>query len=61
LKDVGWVGFDPTNRKVVDETYITLAIGRDYKDVAPVEGTFYGGSETLLNVDVSVRRLDRAI
>jgi transglutaminase-like putative cysteine protease len=61
LKDVGWVGFDPTNRKVVDETYITLAIGRDYQDVAPVAGTFYGGSETLLNVDVRVRRLERAI
>lgn len=59
LKDVGWVGFDPTNRKVVDETYVTLAIGRDYRDVAPLAGTFYGGSETILKVDVIVRRLDR--
>ncbi len=61
ITDVGWVGLDPTNRKVVDETYITLAIGRDYQDVAPVAGTFYGSSDTQLNVDVRVRRLDRPV
>lgn len=57
IKDTGWVGFDPTNRKVVDDTYVTLATGRDYHDVAPISGTYYGKSENQLQVDVRVRRL----
>jgi len=42
----GWIGLDPTNNKVVDDTYVAVAVGRDYRDVTPVAGTYYGsGSE----------------
>jgi transglutaminase-like putative cysteine protease len=54
----GWVGLDPTNRKVVDDTYIVLAFGRDYRDVAPVIGSYYGGSRSKLSIRVDVDRLD---
>ena len=43
LDRFGWIGLDPTNNKVVDETYILVATGRDYRDVAPVAGTYFGG------------------
>lgn len=56
----GWVGFDPTNNKVVDDTYIVLAVGRDYSDVAPVSGSYYGGGTSALLVHVAVRRVDAA-
>jgi transglutaminase-like putative cysteine protease len=36
----GWIGLDPTNNKVVDETYVAVAVGRDYRDVTPVAGTY---------------------
>lgn len=27
-----WIGLDPTHDRMVDDTYITLAHGRDYRD-----------------------------
>lgn len=50
----GWIGLDPTNRKVVDNTYIVLAFGRDYRDVAPVIGSYFGGGSSQLNIRVQV-------
>ncbi|MGB0416398.1 MAG: transglutaminase family protein [Coraliomargarita sp.] len=54
----GWVGLDPTNRTIVDENYISLAYGRDYMDVAPVIGSYYGGGASTLSIRVQVDRLD---
>ncbi|MCC5964975.1 MAG: transglutaminase family protein [Natronohydrobacter sp.] len=34
----GWVEYDPTNAQWAGEDYITVAIGRDYADAAPVRG-----------------------
>ena len=53
----GWIGLDPTNRKIVDDTYVVLAFGRDYRDVAPVIGTYYGGSGSHLTIKVQIDRL----
>lgn len=54
----GWFGLDPTNNRVVDETYVILGSGRDYTDVAPVTGTYFGPSPESLQVSVEVKRLD---
>ena len=56
--EAGWVGLDPTNNKVVDETYILLARGRDYRDVAPVVGSYYGEGGSSLNIQVQVDWLE---
>jgi len=58
IHDYGWVGLDPTNNKVVDQTYIKLAIGRDYRDAAPVIGSFYGSGMSAMRVSVQVERVD---
>ena len=50
----GWHGMDPTNDRLVDEHYISLATGRDYDDVAPVKGTFFGGGHRRMLVVVNV-------
>lgn len=55
LPGLGWVGFDPTNRCLADERHVSVAVGRDYQDVAPVKGIFLGGGESRLEVDVRVR------
>ncbi len=34
------VAFDPTHRRQVGLSYLTIAVGRDYYDVAPTSGTF---------------------
>ena len=55
----GWIGLDPTNNKVVNEQYVVVATGRDYDDVAPVRGTFYGGGlQRSMEVVVKVKRMD---
>lgn len=54
----GWIGLDPTNNKVIDETYIVLARGRDYRDVAPVTGIFTSRGRSTMNVTVQVDRVE---
>jgi transglutaminase-like putative cysteine protease len=36
------VPFDPTHDRRADLRYVTVAVGRDYADVAPTSGTFHG-------------------
>ncbi|MEM9017262.1 MAG: transglutaminase family protein [Verrucomicrobiota bacterium] len=55
---IGWVGIDPTNRRWVDENYVSVSTGRDYHDVAPIRGSLIGGGEDRsLEVSVSVRNI----
>lgn len=52
--EAGWIEFDPTNDQFAGDDYVTIAIGRDYSDVAPVRGVMRtaGGHETRQAVDV---------
>jgi transglutaminase-like putative cysteine protease len=38
------VAFDPCNGRRTDSSYITIATGRDYTDVAPTSGSYLGTS-----------------
>jgi transglutaminase-like putative cysteine protease len=57
VPSLGWIDLDPTNDQIPQEQYITTAIGRDYRDVAPLRGVFYGGGEHELTVAVDVDRI----
>lgn len=50
----GWIGFDPTNAILALDDHIVLGVGRDYSDVAPIEGVIrlYGGHSLEVGVDV---------
>jgi transglutaminase-like putative cysteine protease len=50
----GWVGLDPTNAVLAQEDHVVLAIGRDYTDVAPVDGVILGSGTQHIDVSVSV-------
>lgn len=52
--DVGWVDFDPTNNVMPNDEHITLAWGRDYGDVSPINGFMVGGGNHELTVSVDV-------
>ena len=56
LPGLGWIGFDPTNRCMVDDRHIRVGVGRDYQDVAPIRGIFMGGGIAELSVEVRVRK-----
>jgi transglutaminase-like putative cysteine protease len=51
---IGWVGLDPTNAIRAGVDHIVLAIGRDYADVSPVDGTLTGTGGQKLAVAVDV-------
>ena len=42
------VAFDPTHARRAGLRYVTVAVGRDYADVAPTSGTYEGPSEGVL-------------
>jgi transglutaminase-like putative cysteine protease len=50
----GWIGFDPTNGIPAGEDHVTLAIGRDYTDVAPMDGVILGSGGQRIDVAVAV-------
>ena len=54
LPELGWTGFDPTNRSFADERHVRIAVGRDYQDVSPTRGVRQGGGDTRLEVDVRI-------
>ncbi len=60
IPDFGWVAFDPTHNRPADDRYIKAAIGRDYADIRPVNGTYRGAPTRSLKVDVTVREAKAA-
>lgn len=53
----GWLGFDPTNNTLADERYVKVAVGRDYDDVSPVRGSYYGTGHCQMDVQVLVEKV----
>jgi len=53
-EDVGWRGLDPTNGIFAGDDHVVLAIGRDYADVAPIDGVIFASGGQRLEVSVSV-------
>ena len=52
-----WVALDPTNNQWCGEQHVTIAVGRDFLDAAPVRGTFKGSASQKLKVHVSMQRI----
>jgi transglutaminase-like putative cysteine protease len=52
--DHGWVGFDPTNAMLALNDHVVVAVGRDYGDVAPIDGVLItaGPQKTTHTVDM---------
>lgn len=50
------IAFDPCHGRRTDNRYVTVAVGRDYADVAPTSGTFVGAPGGVLTTtrDVGV-------
>jgi transglutaminase-like putative cysteine protease len=55
VDDIGWVGFDPSNRALQDERYVRVGIGLDCRSAAPVRGIHRGGAAETLSVALNVK------
>ncbi|MBU8811123.1 transglutaminase family protein [Mycolicibacterium goodii] len=53
----GWWDYDPTNDTEINEQYVSVGVGRDYSDVAPLKGIYSGEGSTDLDVVVEITRL----
>ncbi len=58
--ELGWIDFDPTNDLVPRDEHITLAWGRDYGDVSPINGFMVGGDSHEVRVMVDVTPAEAA-
>jgi transglutaminase-like putative cysteine protease len=57
IPSAGWIGFDPTNRRVVSGNFVKVAIGRDYRDVPPNKGQYTGNAKETIDVHVTTEEL----
>jgi transglutaminase-like putative cysteine protease len=57
--DHGWVGVDPTNGIWMAEDHVIMAIGRDYADIAPIDGVVLGSGAQNMSVSVDVEPLEQ--
>ena len=54
----GWVGVDPTNGIWMAGDHIIVAVGRDYAEIAPVDGVVLGSGAQKMDVSVDVAPVD---
>ena len=52
--EAGWIGLDPTNDLIAADDHVVLAIGRDYTDVAPMDGVVVISGGQRIDVSVNV-------
>lgn len=50
----GWVGVDPTNGIWMAGDHIIMAMGRDYAEIAPIDGIVLGSGAQKMDVSVDV-------
>lgn len=56
IETLGWVGFDVSNGVSPDEKYVRIAVGRDARDAAPIEGLRMGAADETLMVNLQVQQ-----
>ena len=57
IKDLGWVGFDPSHRRCVDDKYVRLSCGYDFIDASPIKGVrlnYLGSEELTYNLNLNI-------
>ncbi len=50
----GWITFDPTNRSMGGTNLIPVVVARDIAHAVPISGSFVGGTDAFLSMNVAV-------
>jgi transglutaminase-like putative cysteine protease len=53
----GWIALDPTHDRGQTESYVRVAVGRDYADVPPTRGVYKGAANETLSVRVGLQSI----
>lgn len=59
-QDRGWIGLDPTNGIWMAGDHVVMAIGRDYAEIAPIDGIVLGSGAQRMEVSVDVAPVEEA-
>ncbi|MGE4323359.1 MAG: transglutaminase domain-containing protein [Sphingobium sp.] len=54
VPDLGWVGFDPSNRVCVTERYLRVVSGLDADEAAPIRGSVTVAGDIRIDADVRI-------
>jgi transglutaminase-like putative cysteine protease len=61
LPDLGWIGFDPSNRVCVTDRYLRVASGLDADDAAPIRGSVTVAGDILIDADVRIAQAEDGV
>lgn len=61
LPDLGWIGFDPSNRVCVTDRYLRVASGLDASDAAPIRGSATLSGDIVIEADVRISVADDGV
>ena len=56
VNNLGWVGIDVSNNIIVDENYVVLATGFDYKDAKPIHGLQFESENSGIKTAISIQQ-----
>lgn len=54
IPEMGWVGFDPTNKILIDKQFIKVSHGADYTECTPIKGVLYTNGEQEMKYKIIV-------
>ncbi|MGP9810595.1 transglutaminase family protein [Rhodopseudomonas sp. NSM] len=54
LPSAGWIEFDPTNGIIGSRDLVRVAVARDPMQAVPLHGSYFGGADEFLRMDVSI-------
>ncbi|HEX7877583.1 MAG TPA: transglutaminase family protein [Sphingobium sp.] len=59
--DLGWIGFDPSNKLCVTEHYLRLASGPDAYAAAPIRGSVAVAGDIWIDADVRIAQAEEGV
>ncbi len=61
VPDLGWIGFDPSNRVCVTDHYLRVATGLDANDAAPIRGSVTVAGNITIDADVRIAQAEEGV
>ena len=59
INDLGWVAFDPSHKKCIDQNYVRISCGYDFIDASPIKGVklnYPGGEGLSFKLDINTEQ-----
>ena len=59
ITELGWIGFDPSHKKCIDENYVRISCGYDFIDASPIKGVrlnYLGSEELNFKLDITTEQ-----